>query len=180
MLSRNLKVIGAVIGVVILLQLFGRYSYTNYHRVALERIDRLTGGVCRLPCIPPTPMPPPTPFDASAAADEYKNESEQQDQDAILLAKAASTAAGMQSDDSKYAWSAKLASEEQVRQGGFIAWATTTPPPANSANFATRLVCYCDSKGSGWQWEVHIDTNAVYYINDNADLMKKYGLTPGK
>jgi hypothetical protein len=50
------------------------------------------------------------------------------------------------------------------------------PPSLRSASFQTKLVCYCTTKGSGWRWEVHVDTGEIFYVNDNADLLKKYGI----
>ncbi len=52
-----------------------------------------------------------------------------------------------------------------------------SPPNPGTALFQTKLVCYCDAKGFGWSWEVHTDTGKVFFVNDNADLMKKYGIT---
>jgi len=42
------------------------------------------------------------------------------------------------------------------------------------------LVCYCTPKSTGWYWEVHLDTEHVYYVNDNADLSAKYSLNASK
>ena len=50
----------------------------------------------------------------------------------------------------------------------------------NTPGFETKLVSYRDSKGTGWSWEVHVDTGEVFYVNDNADLMRKYGFTLSK
>jgi hypothetical protein len=55
-------------------------------------------------------------------------------------------------------------------------WRENPPPSLHSAQAETKLVCYCDEKGAGWRWEVHVDTGDVFYVNDNADLMKKYSL----
>lgn len=41
----------------------------------------------------------------------------------------------------------------------------------------TYLVCFCDSKGTGWRWEVHIDSRQALYIDNDPDLKKRYGIT---
>ncbi|MGA7202298.1 MAG: hypothetical protein WBX26_10745 [Candidatus Cybelea sp.] len=48
---------------------------------------------------------------------------------------------------------------------------------AAQMKFNNQLVCFCNHAGSGWRWEVHVDSDQVFYVNDNADLIKKYGLT---
>lgn len=56
--------------------------------------------------------------------------------------------------------------------------ATVAPAlEAAQMKFNDQLVCFCNHAGSGWRWEVHIDSDQVFYVNDNADLIKTYGLT---
>jgi len=189
--------IGGLVAVALLFQFFFRYQYEHLAGGQVMRIDRVTGSSCYMPCIPPTPGPTPSPPNYLNSGADYKRESDNQDQEAISLAKETATADQVVEPGSKYSWSAtttdddgKVALATIAKYGN--AWATpdpsdtngwdrafmTTPPPVTSASFQTKLVCYCDSKGSGWRWEVHTDTRAVYYANDNADLAKKYDLKP--
>lgn len=60
----NLRTVLYAVGILIVLavafQLFGRYSYTYYKGVAVERIDRLTATACRMPCLSPAATNPPS------------------------------------------------------------------------------------------------------------------------
>jgi len=55
------------------------------------------------------------------------------------------------------------------------------PGPATEAPLPTTfLICLCNVKGIGFRWEAHTDTGEVFYVDDNAELMHKYGITPAK
>jgi hypothetical protein len=56
-------------------------------------------------------------------------------------------------------------------------WRDNPPFDPHSPQFQTKIVCYCDSTGTGWRWEVHVDTGDVFFVNDNPDLVKKYWMT---
>jgi hypothetical protein len=45
-------------------------------------------------------------------------------------------------------------------------------------HYPIREVCYCDKKGVGWRWEVHLDTSEVFRVDGNTELEKRYGIAP--
>jgi hypothetical protein len=192
--------IGGLLIAAVLFQVFLHYEYIHLAGGSVMRIDRLTGTSCYMPC---TPKPTPSPFDLNAAAD-YLRESDRQDQQAILLAKATSTAAKLVATVGPgYAWTARTTDGDGLRtlqiiaegrvlpghadpladfgptppsQDEVRAWRETRRIDVHSPSFETKLVCYCNTKRAGWRWEVHTDTREVFYVNDNSDLMKKYGI----
>ncbi len=209
MRAQTRNVVAGGVALALVFQFFLRYEYVHLAGGRVMRIDRATGSSCFMPCTPPPPAPTPTPYDPKVAIDDFLRADEEQDQDAILLVKATaksptgtSVADLVRSTGPQFAWTAQPANSNDAAYVSALknsqslpalSFATPTPgstlppppplgtpTPINLPHFQTRLACYCDPKGDGWRWEVHVDTRAVYYVNDNADLMRKYGLTRGK
>jgi hypothetical protein len=183
--------IAAVVGILAVFQFFLRYQYEHLAGGIVMRIDRLTATSCYMPCVPPAKAaesPSPTPFDPDAAEASFVHTDEMQNQNAILLAK--NTEQGRQVDqqypNNGYSWTA--ATTDSLGRGYDVDIARhknpfsgdsfadlDIRPDTGAASFQTKLVCYCnDVKGVGWNWEVHTDSGSVYFVDDNADLMKKY------
>jgi hypothetical protein len=148
--------IAALILIAVTFQLFFRYEYVRQSAGLTWRVDRLTGASCTLPC-EQTPAP-----NADLTKARYDEAADNIKQRAIALAKPNAGLLTYQHPD--YTW----------RTEG-IDW-EPAEPTADDKPDPVRLVCYCSAKGIGWRWEVHTDTYAVYSVNDNADLMKKYGI----
>jgi hypothetical protein len=180
--------VGGIVAAALVFQLFFHYQYVHLAGGDVMRIDRLTGSSCDMPCVPtptptsPPPPPTPRPFDSAS----YTVESDRQNERAIALAKATVSAANIiLRAGPGYTWTAATTDPEGVYTVDVIAQgeklnSTFTPPDLHSASFETKLVCYCTRKGFGWRWEVHVDDGEVFYVNDNADLMKKYDITPSQ
>jgi hypothetical protein len=133
-----------------LLLFFYRYQYVQ-NGISVTRVDRLTGAQCVMPCLAPTPGP-------TAPAQDL------QTQRAIAMVRARSDAIALVYSHSSdnYEWSAFP--ESSVRQTG------------SGGAADSYLVCFCQQT-VGWRWEVHLGTGEVYYVNDNANLSAKYGVT---
>jgi len=156
---------GGIVATILVFQLFFRFQYEHLIGLRVMRIDRLTGASCYLPCLA-TPSPaPPTPMPSNA----------QLEQEAIALARGSALSVTME-HGTGYLWSGQIACTASA--GG--CWVASPPSdpyaPPNPEQRNVWLVCWCNSTGYGWRWEVHLDTRAVYSINDNADLLRKYGL----
>jgi hypothetical protein len=154
--------VSALVVVVALFQLFFRYEYISGGRL-ITRIDRLTSSSCTMPC---TPEPISTPRPAPSRVPEAE-----QDQDALLLVKANAVAEGIVSstNPSEYKWAVE---GRKTADHGNIDWSAAEGSPEH---LPLRLVCYCNKKGSGWRWEVNVDTRRVSFVEDNADLLKAWG-----
>jgi hypothetical protein len=178
----RLKIVAAaVVAAVVLFQFFGRYSYTYYHGVAIQRMDRLTGEICRVPCVPPTPTPIPTeaPTPNLELEDQRAIELVEYRRDA--LARVAEIV--QQSNAQEYRWRVLgryTNSGEQQRQGldveaferdnGIAEPMPTHPYPKI---YPVRVVWYA-SQRHGYAWEAHLDTNEVFSVSGNAALEAKY------
>lgn len=159
-MKRILYGLGAVIVVAAIFQLFFRYEYVPQSVATVWRVDRLTGATCRLPCstksdvIDPDRTPAPTADDLNQKAIEYEKH-----------------ATAYQSLDGEgYKWSASVANP----------YLDFTDKDKHGNVDTVRIVCYCDSKGTGYRWEVNTTAMTSRYINDNADLMKRYGIVDVK
>jgi len=178
-------VVGVAVAAAILFQLFGRYSYTYYHGLAIDRVDRVTGTVCRLPCEAPTATPAPAETPSL----------ELEDQRAIELVKQRPDAQRLEteiehhpiSEGDRYLWAVvgRYSNEGQwggpgespdfdpsfqqlLRASPESEW---TPPPGS---YPVRVVwCVSDDSG-GVEWEVHLDTGEVFPVMGNAALEAKY------
>jgi len=158
--------LGGLVLVALAFQFFFRYEYVHLAGGHVMRIDRVTSTSCNMPC---SPAPAATSPDSDAAVADYGRQSDDEDQEAISIAQATPTASNVVANGGpNYKWSSQQAIPFTAKSIPDISVGT----PA----FHTRLVCYCDPKGGGWRWEVHTDTRAAYFANDNADLLKKYDL----
>lgn len=199
-MNKTWYAVSAIVVALAAFQLFLHYQYVHLSGGYVMRIDRLTGTSCIMPCVPsppPAPTPTPTPFNGYQSAENYTLESERQDERAIVLAKGTSIAASIVATaGGGYTWTAETTDFsgsiflDQAAKGKYQTnpllpsvslddakeWKEDPPPSLHSASFQTKLVCYCTAKGFGWRWEVHVDNGEVFYVNDNADLLKKYDL----
>jgi hypothetical protein len=179
-------VFGGIIVAILAFQFFLRYDYVHLRGGYVMRLDRLSASSCIMPCLPTSS---PKPYDQKQAIAEFISVIENQNQQAIDLAKATPKARAIVANGASYSWTAEIG-DKGGRDYSCKLMPTTniftralcpSPSPAervrdpNTSNFQIKIVCYCDSKGQGWRWEVHTDTNEVFYVNDNADLMTKYG-----
>jgi hypothetical protein len=160
-LVARVAVFVAVAAVLVLVfQLFFRYQYIHTVGVLVMRVDRLTGSSCFMPCDGSKTMP-------AATATPWLPTDEEKQQ-AIQLAKSMASVNSTFGEHRENKWSAE-ASTSAIPISGW------SKPPTEPEEH-TYLVCFCNGGGRGFRWEVHVDTNRVYYVNDNADLMSKYGL----
>jgi hypothetical protein len=141
---------GIALVALFLLFFFYRYQYVQ-NGMSVTRVDRLTGAQCVMPCLAPTPGPTSPAQDLQA-------------QRAIAIVRARTDAMALVYSHSSgdYEWSGFP--ESSVRQTG------------HGGSPDTYLVCYCEQT-EGWRWEVHLGTGEVYYVNDNANLSAKYGVS---
>lgn len=193
--QRTLFYVIGTLAILIVGQMFFRYAYISDKNARVLRVDRLTGSSCYLPCIPPTPTPIPT-----ATPTPIPRNYDLEDQQAIQKVKSyvgpyffsTLNYAGRDSRDFKWSVDGRYTNEgaEQSTFDPYAAFVHFSPPPgiqpvvgsteppgpAAERAYPVRLVCYCDSKGWGVRWEVHLDTGDVFTVGDNATLMKKYGI----
>lgn len=155
------------------------------------RIDRLSNKSCYMPCEPSTPTPSAAPLPTGTPIDwvqryfEVQSILERRSEQAIQLAKETPQAVTIaNANGPEYEWTtrndpqyrafAKLANVQPSKVNVFDAISLDI---INTRHDTPLLVCYCSKGNTGWDWEVHLDTREVYFVNDNADLSKKYGLT---
>jgi len=86
-MNRAWYVVGALVAVGFVFQLFFRYEYVHQSSGFTYRIDRLTQASCVMPCIPAPPTPQPTPFDKDVAKYDFDTKVSQADEDAIEMVK---------------------------------------------------------------------------------------------
>jgi hypothetical protein len=176
-----LRVVGALIVVAAAFQLFFRYQYIG-SGLAVMRVDRVTGASCVMPCRPAPASSPSPPSPPNYAED---------DQRAIALAQRQANAIAIEAQyvNSGYEWT----TEGRYTNGyvevmgnifdndlsnGKVDWQKVklSTPSEEQPPAPVRVVCFCSKKGSGWRWEVHLDTREVYEVNGNRDLEERYGL----
>jgi hypothetical protein len=117
-----------------------------------DRVDRLSGATCIMPCLTPSPTREPTDLGAQRAIAAIQD---RPDTTALLAALPADD------PDKRYSWSAFPGRAVQHGPG--------------STDESTYLVCYCLPDTRGYRWEAHLKTHEVFYVNDNANLSAKYG-----
>jgi len=128
---------------------FFRYQYIT-GADGVDRVDRLTGQVCMMPCLPkPSAAPVDVALEGQRAIAAVRERP-----DAQALAETTSDTEG-----NLYRWSAKPTNDRQVGSGD-----------------PTYLVCYCLPNASGYRWEVHLKSREIFYVNDNATLAQRYGI----
>lgn len=184
-------ILGALVIWALIYQGFFRYEYTMVNGYAVQRYDRLTGKTCGIPeCLSPTPTPVPKPtiFDPDVSYREAQQYFLREERLAVNLVK--KTEFGQELMHSpgakKFAWTAEWS--DAVAGGVFVlhdpnqpkAIAVTPQYIESLKNPAYRveLVCFCNSVGEGFRWEVNLNLkkNEIVYVNDNPVLEKKYGL----
>jgi hypothetical protein len=191
MKTRLWYLLGGLVVVALCFQLFFRYDYEHLNSNRILRIDRVTQASCDMPCVPrpaPAPTATPIPYDDADAYRIISDTFDRRNEQAVELAKAAPDAKQMVAyfSGAEYQWSAS----RDPDYAGFLQY--TKPLEKGSAAFDSSaydwyrqrtiksspvLVCFCNRKGDGRYWEVHLDTGHVYSVTDNADLGRKYGLT---
>lgn len=180
-------ILGGLALVCLVFQVFFRYEYIHFNSGRVMQIDRLTRASCNLPCEPTSriPIATPTPYDAVEAYNTISSDFDERNEQAAELAKRAPDARPILQyfNGPDYRWTAK----RDPLYAGFKAVAS---PTAKNFVFTKAeydaypryihrspvLVCYCNEKGAGRYWEVHLGTGRVYSVTDNEDLAKKYGL----
>ena len=184
---------GALVLWLILYQSFFRYDYTMVDGNAVKRFDRLTGKTCGIPeCLPPTPTPVPKPtvFDPVVSYHEWQRRFDHEARLAVLMVKRTEFGEELahSPDAKKFAWTTEWA--DQVDGSIFVLHDPKGdhPIPMDPAyseslhdpRFHVELVCFCNSAGSGYRWEVNLIKKTIVYVNDDPTLEKKYGLVDSK
>lgn len=157
---------GLVLAAIVAFQLFFRYQYEARSGFVLSRIDRLTGEVCVLPCIPPSPTPAPTAEDYAA-----------DDQRAIALVRERSDAISLAAANPTYKWSVsqRYARDGSIDDACSIKLETAAPDPnERHPNCPIRAVWLENDAGHGWAWEVRLNTGEIYAVSGNKILEAKY------
>ncbi len=171
--------LGIALAVLAAFQLFLRYEYVSGGD-RVTRIDRLTGASCQLPCTPAPPTPKPTPFDRAAALRQFDGAFAEQTQAAISAAQAYGQSIAETEGGADWKWGMDSINDPSLAtraRDARNAVATDRAVPADALQqTAVRLVCFCDDRGSGYRWEVNTLSDRVSFVNDNADLTKRYHL----
>ena len=174
-MSRVWYVVGGIVALGLIFQIFFRFEYVHQSTGFTFRIDRLTQASCVMPCIPAPPTPKPTPFDKDVAKYDFDTKVSQADEDAIEMVKDRADVRSLidtyRLSDAVYKWHADPSNP-------YNDLPQTTSSEKEDVD-QVRLVCYCTTAGFGYRWEAHLGTRMVYYVNDNAELMKKYNLHQG-
>jgi hypothetical protein len=184
---------GALIIWLIVYQSFFRYEYTMVDGNAVKRYDRLSGTTCGIPdCLPPTPTPVPKPtiFDATTSYHEWQLHFDHEARLAVQLVKKTEFGEELthSPDAKKFVWTTEWA--DQVDGSLFVLHDPKSDHPLamdpayseslHDPKYQVELVCFCNSGGSGYRWEVNVITKAIVYVNDDPKLEKKYGLVDTK
>jgi len=186
-------VLGAAVLWLFIYQGFFRYEYTMVNGYAVKRYDRLTGTTCGIPqCLAPTPTPVPKPtiFDPDVSYQEEVAIFQKQARQAVNLVKKTEFGEelGHSKGANKFAWTVDWA--DGVAAGVFILHNPKQPKalpvtPAyidslKNPAYRIKIVCFCDKSGSGFRWEVNLNTAKIVYINDDPALERKYGFVDAK
>ncbi|MBC5806227.1 MAG: hypothetical protein ACR2KS_04610 [Candidatus Eremiobacter antarcticus] len=188
-MNRYFVAILALVVFAVCYQLLFRYQYFHLAGGTVMRVDRLSGASCNLPCVT-NPTPSPAPTNALAYLIDSPDDLDSEKVRAVDLVREKGDRqylVGIKNEKPTNEWKADWARGE-------IRMATPNPKSAfkkieamlDQDNYLkalkhtskhTYLVCYCNTKGAGWQWEAHLDTRELFFVGDNADLSLKYGLT---
>jgi hypothetical protein len=169
--KRGLYIVGGLIAVAVIFQLFFRYQYIHQLDLLVLRIDRLTGQSCVLggdPYYIPNPCERPTKKQNRARVIRIVSATEE--------ARSIVATAG-----ANYHWTVQDAFSVAIHANPPSKGNNATPSPVDglihSRDIAsTYLVCYCDRQRQGWRWEAHLLNEAVYSVDDDAILLKRYGI----
>lgn len=194
-------VLGVLITAGFVFQVFLRYQYIPRGYV-ITRVDRLNGTVCNMPC---TPIPPSTPKPLPTFEDLTIGNSRAIE---LIKARSDASSITSYFNDRTYEWKVEheysTGYGEDFSVVGFVysiinsakgsngryTFPTMAPnaaqfaPRASNAtpyplHYPIREVCYCNKKGWGWRWEVHLDTGEVFRVDGNTELENRYHITPG-
>src|SRR5579872_5601900 len=186
-------ILGALVVWLIVFQSFFRYEYTMKNGYAVARYDRLTQKTCGIPdCLPPTPSPPtptpaPTIFKAEIAYRELAKHFDQDAKHAVDMVKRTQFGQELMRSPGapKFAWTCEWS--DSVAGSLFTLHDPALPhalpitqkymDSLRDPKYNVELVCFCNGAGSGYRWEVNLNTNKIFYVNDDPSLVKKYGLT---
>jgi len=165
-MPRQTVIISAVVLAVglFIFQVLLRYQYVHLVGTRFVRIDHLTGQTCVItdePLLVSNPCDPPT--------------EEQKQAFAISIARDTDNAIAAAATSGNYIWQAQdalTAAMDANPDNDKL----TDPLVDGSVLDDAYLVCYCDTKLSGWRWEVHISTRQAFEVNGDAALSKRYGL----
>lgn len=186
-------ILGALVIWLIVYQSFFRYEYTMVDGNAVKRYDRLTGKTCGIPdCLPPTPTPVPKPtvFDPVVSYREWERRFNHEARLAVLMVKKTEFGEELMHSPGakKFVWTAEWA--DQVDGSIFVLHDPSSDHPIpidrayidslSNPRFHVELICFCDRLGSGYRWEVNLNTKKIVYVNDDPQLEKKYGLVDSK
>jgi hypothetical protein len=192
MTKQHWYTVGGIILALFLFQTLFRYEYTKMNRDRMVRIDRLTGTACNVPCLPtpePAPEPTSTPFDRYIYIQAFQDAYDDEKLAAIQDAKNAPMMDGIRASNvlTGYTWKTNPgfdSTQSQISDDGAIPDPKKTPLCSDDCvqnRYSidklpkTLEVRYQNDKGLGWSWEWHRDSHAVYFVGENADLIKKYG-----
>jgi len=188
-MARVWYIAAAVILWALIYQGFFRYDYTMKDGYAIARHDRLTGKTCGIPdCLPPTPTPVPKPtvFDPQVSYREWSAIFERRERGAIVMVRHTQFAQELMHSPGakKFGWTVQWADEVDEHLFDLHDPAKKHALPITqdyidslrNPNYTVMLVCFCDTSGAGFRWEVHTTTRQIVYVNDNPTLEKKYGL----
>jgi hypothetical protein len=185
--NRVWYVLGALLVAAVLFQVFFRYDYIHVDSARIVRVDRLTQASCDMPCLPPPTAPP---YDAVDSYYRLDDAFSKRNEDAVSIAKATERGQALLVNygaGEKYTWTTRFDPEvsefdllkKPVENGFDLSKGEYEILMTAASDKSPVLICYCNSKGWGWRWEVHVDTRRAYSVEDDADLSKKYGITPG-
>ena len=166
-MNRWLITLAVMVVVVAGFQLFFRYQYIP-DRGVIQRIDRVTGTACVMPCTPPPPAPTITPYDDLTVTAELGDKYQLLKERAIRLAQQTEIGRNVDGAHAGYVWSATNFWDDVITIYSTPAPnATPIPVPRAVPTLEPALdVCYCDKKSFGWHWHVHTDTGEAFFTND--------------
>jgi hypothetical protein len=185
-------ILGALAVWLIVYQVYFRYDYTVKNGYAIARYDRLTGKTCGIPeCLPPTPSPPtptpaPTVFKPDVVYRELAKHFDEDEKRAVDMVKHTQFGQELMRSPgaAEFAWTCQWSD----RVAGTL-FALHDPKLKHALPITQKymdslrdpkydvdLVCFCNSVGAGYRWEVNLNSNKIFYVNDDPALEKKYGL----
>jgi hypothetical protein len=146
-----------------------RYEYMK-SGYRIERIDRLAGSICTMPCTP-APEPTATPERTYDTDDEVAVQAVKEEIPGEKLTEIAGTG-------TNYMWHV---SERVTQDNVQIAPGQVMPDGDDPSDFRYRLICYCREQKNGQLlgtfWEYDFQTRHILSVNDDAGLSKKYNVT---
>jgi hypothetical protein len=194
MATRFIAVFATALVLIAIFQLFFRYQYIEQYLklgessgTRITRIDRLTGASCVMPCTYAPARTTPAPATTNPEPTATPQMQDQADAKIIDYLRHTVVIPLAAEQRTRYRWRIMGHYTPSGQEESGRAVVGTPEPDANiyshwesaitpEGKFYVRLVCYCDSTGSGWYYEYDPRINEKMEVIGNEVLERKYHL----